>query len=100
RPNAREIEQDLRAVQPGRRGGDDEAVLATDVGPHLRQPGDMHVEPAGTDGVTARVCDPHPTPAGEQRPEHADGRAQPPYEVVVRLRAGLTRHVDHEVASV
>ena len=88
-PTLGKSSQIVGAVQPVRGGGDDEAVLAGDVGAHPGQPGDVHVQPAGADRVAAGVGDPHVPAAGQQRAEHADRRAQPADQVVVGLGAGL-----------
>ena len=97
--DAREVQPDRRAAQPARRGGDDEAVLAGDLGAHPGQAGDVHVQAARADRVAARVGHPHVPAAGQQRPEHADRRAQPADQVVVGLGARLLGHVDDSTPS-
>ena len=88
-PTLGKSEPDRGAAQAGRRRGDDEAVLAGDLGAHPGQAGHVHVEPAGADGVAAGVRHPHLAAAGQQRAEHADRGAQALDQVVVGLGARL-----------
>ena len=65
-PDRREVQPDRRAGQPGR-GGHEEAVLADDRGAQPLQPGDVHVQAAGADGVAAGQRHPGGAAAGDQR---------------------------------
>ena len=49
------------------------------------QPGDVHVQAAGADGVAAGQRHPGGAAAGDQRAEHADRGAHPADQVVVGL---------------
>ncbi len=93
--DAGEVQPDRRAVQPVG-PGDHEAVLVGDLRTHPDQAGDVVVQAARPDRVTARVGDPHLTAPGQQRPEHVDRRTHAADQVVVGLGAGLGRDVDRE----
>ena len=88
-PTLGKSSQIVAPCRPPGADGDDEPVLAGDLGAHPGQAGDVHVQPARADRVAARVRDPHVPAAGQQRAEHADRGAQPAYQVVVGLGARL-----------
>ena len=90
-PTLGKSSQIVAPLQPAGRVGHDEAVLAGDLGAHPGQPGDVHVQAARADRVTAGVGHPYLAAPGQQRPEHADRRPQPADQVVVGLRARLGR---------
>ena len=96
-PTLGKSSQIVAPCSPPGADGDDEAVLAGDLGAHPGQAGDVHVQPARADRVAAGVRDPHVPAAGQQRAEHADRGAQPADQVVVGLGAGLLRHVDRHL---
>ena len=93
RADAREVEDDVGAVQAvGER-------LEVPVGElerraHRLQAGDMHVDRAGTEVVTAGQGQSHVAAPCEQRPEHVDRRPDPLDELVRRDRRELAGVAD------
>src|SRR6266511_2521068 len=81
------VEGEDRAVQAAaRRRRLDVAVLEPDLGPEGGEPLQVLVDRPRADGAAARERDARPSPAGDERPEHEDGRAHRLHELVGRLR--------------
>ncbi len=98
-PDARELEPDVRAGQPLRRLGHQEAVVDVHDGPELLQAVHVHVEAAGADRVAAGEGDVGGPAAGDERPQHADRGTHRPHQVVVGTVRGHRGHADRHHAG-
>ena len=90
---------DLGPLQPARRPGPDVAARHLDHGAEPLEAGQVQVDRPGADGAAAGQRHLRLALAGEQRPQHEDGGAHPPDDVVGRLAVEHGRAVEDEPAG-
>ena len=99
RPDAREVQPDLRPRQL-RRLGDQVAMRVVEPCTQPLEPLHVQIECARSDRVAAGQSHASSAGAGEQRAEHADRTPDPPYMFVVRFMTDGLRDADRNLRRV